>query len=192
MATEKEKLEATTAQQLKDQEGIDSQRDELKEMQASIKRDREALSHERKVHSKEVEAFDISKQGVIPESGAGLVPTSETMTATQIELEAFMNEWVQVIVPKSGDKEENPVPVPSVNGVNQPIILGQVVQVRRKFIEVLAHSRIDQVLQKEENPLVRVEGLNVESNAALTHNFNTIGDTDKGNAWLTNLLAEPM
>ncbi len=216
--TEEEKLAAqaerqtkTEDQQVKDQQEIDAGRKDvaaaqtalksdmeafearMKEREANLKKDMDALAHDRQIHAGEVEVFEVaqSKLGEIGLRDNGIERVTEKMTESQIALEAFMHEEVNVLVMKSGDKEENPVSLPSVNGVNQPIPLGVEIRMKRKYVEVLAHSRLDIVLQAEANPMRQVEGINVQSTTALTHNFSVFGDTEKGQRWLANLLAQP-
>jgi len=193
------------AQQVKDQEEIDTARKGLaetvkrfEEREANLRKDMDALALDRDRHSKELEVFEVAQSDInskISEVGlrdAGIENITGPVNQTQIELEAFMNELVTIRVPVSGNKEDNPVPVPSVNGVNQPIILGVNMKVKRKYVEALAHSRIDVVEQADAaTQNTTVEGINVHSTTALTHNFSTIGDTEKGQAWLTELLAQP-
>lgn len=196
--TKEEKQEEIAIQQVVDQEEIDKGRKDLaasieafEERADVLERDMAALRHERKIHAHEVQAFE-SGQAQAPEiHSAGVVKVTERMpTQEERELEEFMHEFVDVIVPKSADKEENPVIVPSVNGVNQPIWLGQWMRIRRKYIEALAHSRKDLILQKERDGKT-VEGMDVTIDSALTHGFQTDNDSEKGKVWLKQLLDQP-
>lgn len=205
MTTKEEKQAEIATQQVVDQEEIDKGRKDLiasnkaleerlasfEEREDVLERDMAALQHERKIHAHEVQAFE-SGQAQAPEiHSAGVVKVTERMpTQEERELEDFMHEFVDVIVPKSADKEENPVIVPSVNGVNQPIWLGQWMRIRRKYIEALAHSRKDLILQKDREGKT-VEGMDVTIDSALTHVFQTDNDSEKGKVWLKQLLDQP-
>lgn len=202
--TAEEKAKETADQQVKDQEEIDGNRKVLEAKEKAleekialfdsrIESDMAALAAERRRTADLFEAFEVSQQGVaeIGLRGKGIERVTPHMTEAQMELEAFMNEEVAVTVAKSGNKEENPVALPSVNGVNQPMPLGVKIRVRRKYIEALAHSRVDIILQAEDRPGFQVEGANVQSAVALTHVFNVHNDSEKGQEWLTRLLAEP-
>lgn len=62
------------------------------------------------------------------------------LTTDAVEMEAFMNQMLTIYVPPSDNPDTNPVDLPSVNGVNQPVPLGQTLKVRRKIVEVMARS----------------------------------------------------
>ena len=179
------------AQQIIDQEEIDKQR-------KALEADKAALAHEQKRHLENLEAFEVGQpdQASLSEIGLhskGVVQVTDRMpTADELELEAFMNEELIVTVNKSGNKEENPVCVPSVNGVNQPCPLGVRLRIRRKYVEALGHSRVEIIEQADENPMMRVEGIDIVAQAALTHNFTVHGDSEKGNEWLAHMLAQPV
>lgn len=82
----------------------------------------------------------------------GIDPVSEHHFADQAELEAFMNDFVEIYVHPSPNKEDNPIIVPNVNGVNQPIIRGRVCKVKRKYIEALARNRNTRYEQQVPDP----------------------------------------
>ncbi len=71
----------------------------------------------------------------------GIEPVAANDLIPQAELEAFMNQILTIYIHPSSNKEDNPVLVPSVNGITQPIIRGQDSKVKRKFVEVLARNR---------------------------------------------------
>tara|TARA_Y100000310_G_scaffold136383_1_gene135243 strand:- start:8027 stop:8614 length:588 start_codon:yes stop_codon:yes gene_type:complete len=194
MTSKETKQAQVEAQQIKDQEEIDQARIDLKEREDQLKKDMGALDLDRRRHAHEKDAFEVGQRslGEIGLRSAGVKRVTSPLSDEELGLEAFMNEEVEVVVAKSVNKEDNPVILPSVNGTNQPIALGFRVRIKRKYIEALAHSRVDTVLQVEDTPVSGViEGMNVYSNAALTHTFSTYNDSEKGKEWLDNLLAQP-
>lgn len=64
----------------------------------------------------------------------------EPIAMTDVERELFMNEKVRVLVHKSPSKFANPVIVPSVNGINQPVIRGVAQDIKRKYVEAILRS----------------------------------------------------
>ncbi len=71
----------------------------------------------------------------------GIDPVAANDLIPQAELENFMSQVLTIYIHPSTNKEENPVLIPSVNGVNQPIYRGQPAKIKRKFVEALARNR---------------------------------------------------
>jgi len=108
----------------------------------------------------------------------------------QAELEDFMNDILTVYVHPSNDKEDNPVIVPTVNGVNQPIIRGQNCQVKRKFVEALARGRSTRYEQKFPNPS-KPHKYVMTPDTIVTNSFVVREDPHpRGAEWLQAILAE--
>lgn len=104
---------------------------------------------------------------------------------------AFMEEFVVVEILKGGNpkNEEQFVQVGN-NGVNQFIERGVPTKVRRKFVEVLARAKRDDVQTPE---FVNSQGqrdTKIQKVSALLHNFVVRKDSDRGHAWLAGVLAE--
>jgi len=75
----------------------------------------------------------VDSRGIDPVASNDLIP--------QAKLEDFMNDVLTIYIHPSPNKEENPVLIPSVNGINQPIVRGQKSSVKRKYVEALARNR---------------------------------------------------
>ena len=106
-----------------------------------------------------------------------------------IELEAFMNEPVKIMVMESGEEGALPVVTPCVNGVNQPIVRGKETVVKRKFVEALARCRTTKYQQRVD-PIERDKIENVPITVQ-TYPFAVLEDHNpKGPAWLKGITAE--
>lgn len=55
--------------------------------------------------------------------------------------EAFMNELVEVLVHSTTDENQPPHIVLNCNGVNQPILRGSPILIKRKYLEILARMK---------------------------------------------------
>ena len=108
-----------------------------------------------------------------------------------VALEAFMNEQVLIHVYTDGTSGALEVVTPTVNGVNQPIIRGRDQYVKRKYVEVLARSKIITYRQEVADPS-RPENIQMTPIANMTTPFVVREDKNpKGRAWLENILAQP-
>lgn len=109
-----------------------------------------------------------------------------------VALEAFMNENVLIHVYTDGTSGALEVVTPTVNGVNQPIIRGRDQLVKRKYIEVLARSKIITYRQEVADPS-RPENIQMTPLANMTTPFVVREDRNpKGRAWLEHILAQPV
>jgi len=75
----------------------------------------------------------VDSRGIDPVAANDLIP--------QAELESFMNQILTIYVHPTSNREENPVLIPAVNSINQPVIRGQASKVKRKYVEALARNR---------------------------------------------------
>lgn len=108
-----------------------------------------------------------------------------------IALEAFMNELVLIYVHTDGTNGALEVITPTVNGVNQPIIRGRNQAIKRKYVEVLARSKITTYRQEVTDPS-RPENIQMTPLANMTAPFVVREDRNpRGRAWLEALLAQP-
>ena len=115
--------------------------------------------------------------------------TGEQAAKTAIEKEVFMNEPVRIIVMETGEEGSLQVITPCVNGVNQPIVRGQEIWVKRKFVEDLARCRTTRYQQRH-NPIERDKIENVPITVQ-TYPFSVLEDRNpKGRAWLQGIVAE--
>lgn len=117
---------------------------------------------------------------------------SETDFVAAAELEKFMHEPVRILIHESADEDAVEVVVPQVNSMNQPIIRGQEIIVKRKYVEVLARCRITKYKQQMGTDNRHVEGINIGDRTALTYPFTVIEDRNPdGRPWLKAILAQP-
>jgi hypothetical protein len=124
-------------------------------------------------------------------SMGGIDITSERVLRNkdELELEAFMNEYVEIMVHPTADKSHNRVVVPEVNGTNQPIIRGVKQKVRRKFVEALARATDTNYDQRCNDPVNR-DRIEMVAREAVTYPFSVYGDSDRGAAWLNSILQQ--
>ena len=105
--------------------------------------------------------------------------------------ESFMNELVTVQVHATTDENQPPQVVVSCNGINQPIIRGIPVSVKRKYIEILARMKETKYTQRTPNPGAP-DVSEMVARHGLVYPFEVVEDTNpRGRAWLQNVLAEP-
>jgi hypothetical protein len=108
-----------------------------------------------------------------------------------VALEAFMNERVLIHVYTDGTSGSLEVITPTVNGVNQPIIRGRDQYVKRKYVEVLARSKVV-TYRQEVADQSRPENIQMTPLSNMTAPFVVREDKNpKGRAWLENILAQP-
>lgn len=124
----------------------------------------------------------IDTRGVEPVAANDLIP--------QANLEAFMNDILTIEIHQSTDKEVNPVIIPSVNGINQPIFRGLAAKVKRKFVEALArnrHTGYEQVVHNITKPhkYVMNPSMVVKDSFTVHHDPNP-----RGRQWLQGILSE--
>lgn len=138
----------------------------------------------------------------VPAEGKARVETESVVTVTEVAgsntsyLDAlkFNEELVEIMVMPSADENDPSLVTLSVNGVNQYILAGEPVKVRRKFVEVLARAkgtRYRQIVKRNEGGSGDVTNRMIPR-VALRHNFTVIQDANpKGAAWLRELLNDP-
>ena len=110
----------------------------------------------------------------------------------EMALEAFMNEQVLIHVYTDGTSGALEVITPMVNGINQPIIRGRDQLVKRKYIEVLARSKVVSYRQEVADSS-RPENIQMTPLANMTAPFVVREDKNpRGRAWLESILAQPV
>lgn len=106
-----------------------------------------------------------------------------------VETEAFMNQKLTVIVMPDPAEGALPVITVNVNGVNQNFIRNRAQQVKRKYVEALARSRITAVDQKEATNPMELAVLDLTQISSLAYPFTVIADpSPEGAEWLMDLL----
>lgn len=143
----------------------------------------------------EVQSELLGKEKVIPNTELGkdtrgIDVVSARDFVAQAELEDFMNDILTIYVHPSNNKEDNPVIVPNVNGVNQPIVRGQDCRVKRKFVEALARGRDTRYEQKFPDKSEPDKYI-MAPDTVVTNSFVVRKDPHpKGHEWLQAILAE--
>lgn len=105
--------------------------------------------------------------------------------------EAFMNEMVTILVHSTTDENQPPHIIVNCNGMNQPIVRGVPMQVRRKYVEILARMKETKYSQVTRNPAAP-DQIDMIARHGLAYPFDLVEDKNlRGRAWLNNVLAEP-
>ncbi len=115
----------------------------------------------------------------------------EQAAETDIIMESFMNDMLEIEIHSDGREGSLDVVTPAVNGVNQPIIRGRAQRVKRKYVEALARGRVTDYEQRVHNP---AEPANIQMvpKTTLAYPFAVLNDPHpNGRAWLDNILAQP-
>lgn len=106
--------------------------------------------------------------------------------------EAFMHESVTVMLMPTTDANAPPYAILNVNGDRCVVPRNRPVEVKRKFLEVLARmkeTRVSQDLTPNRDGEITVDSL--RGHTGLVYPFTIISDKNpKGGAWLANVLAE--
>ena len=107
-----------------------------------------------------------------------------------LEMEAFLNEPVTIVINPSQDPEDPKLVQVGVNGTSQFIPRGEPFTVKRKYVEVLARAKrtdfgqtLDERLGERMNHLHAMH--------SLRYPFSVVRDANpNGGAWLVGILAE--
>ncbi|UOF76810.1 hypothetical protein [Caudoviricetes sp.] len=130
---------------------------------------------------------------LIPTSGAIERPDAdEIIIADPVEVDEyaaelqFLEEPVKIVVHDSTDKNATNIIDLYSNGRPQRLIRGEEVWVKRKYVEILANSRVTSY----QTPIDRnSDNQRINSHSALTYPFSVLEDKNpKGRAWLKALL----
>ncbi len=105
---------------------------------------------------------------------------------SSVELEAFMNEKVTIYMHPPRIDGELGVQTISVNGVNQPIVKGKKMEVKRKYVESIARTHTIRYQQAVPD-VNRPDFIQMVERKIPTYPFSVIEDTDKGKAWLNSI-----
>lgn len=105
--------------------------------------------------------------------------------------ESFMNEMVTVEVHATTDENQAPHIIVNCNGINQPIVRGVPMKIRRKYVEILARMKETKYTQVTPNPAAP-DVSELRARSGLAYPFTVVDDENaRGRAWLQNVLAEP-
>ena len=135
---------------------------------------------------KEARGFTLPEMGT-PEFE--IIPDDDKFSDT-VALEAFMNEELLIIIPRSSVKGTLAVENPSLNGINMPIVRGVPTLVKRKYVEILAQSVAYDYSQVLRSPIDPSDIETVESRVhAYPFEVRKDPSGEKGYAWLERVMA---
>lgn len=104
---------------------------------------------------------------------------------------AFMEEKVVVRIHPSGDKAAELIPCFSVNGINQYVVRGKPQVIKRKFLQEIARSKVDNITTPFARDANGFDTYNIGHSHSLKYPFEVIEDKNpRGRAWLEKILAE--
>lgn len=166
----------------------------ISQKEAAIETSMAMLRSFRERH-KDFDALETGQGASLSLSEIGKGQSIETVSDKDMlrlfDLEAFMNEPVTIYIHVDGNAGALPVPMPTVNGVNQAIIRGREQVVRRKYVEALARSRITSYEQQVPDSS-RPENIQMNPLTSLTYPFTVREDRNpRGRAWLEAIINEP-
>lgn len=104
------------------------------------------------------------------------------------ELEAFMQEPVTIYAHPPRNDGELDSCTPNVNGINQPIIRGQEITIKRKYVEALARGHQSKYAQQVPDPR-QPEHIQMVERKVSSIPFDVRRDTPRGKAWLREIFA---
>uniref|UniRef100_A0A6M3L605 Uncharacterized protein n=1 Tax=viral metagenome TaxID=1070528 RepID=A0A6M3L605_9ZZZZ len=167
---------------------------ELEKLHDQVKKEIEDLQVQRKVFREQVEIFEAGSKGSIPITMAGrpekIEIVSEERMRQAADLEAFMHEEVEIMVPPGNSDSDIPVLLVNVNGINQPIVRGKRQRIKRKYIEALARSRFTRYDTKAPDHNTP-DMIQLNHYTTVSYPFTVYKDTPKGHAWLQEIIAQP-
>lgn len=144
--------------------------------------------------SRTTEARDLRQPAAKPLSEIGTPDIADVEIVTNAgisdaaELEAFMQEKVEIYVHKGRGPHDLDVVVPNVGGTNQPIVRGVWVAVKRKYVEALARAHTIRYEQKVMDP-TRPEAIQMVPKAVPDYPFDCRDDSRRGKKWLEAIYA---
>jgi len=134
------------------------------------------------------EAIPLGKLAAIAENN--VMDDIEIAKDGDVELEAFMQEPIEIEVMR----DTNPAALQEfdlcVNGFKQRIVRGKPQKVRRMFVEALARSRVVDYEQRPFNPMDD-SSLEMQPVAIMTYPFQILRDPNpKGRPWIENIMRQ--
>ena len=104
---------------------------------------------------------------------------------------AFFEELVEIEIPSTGAVEEEAVIQLSCNNVNQFILRDVPTMVRRKYVEILARAKTENITTPEYQDANGNRATRVKKAQGLRYPFRIISDSNPlGASWLKNVLAQ--
>lgn len=131
--------------------------------------------------------------GEIKTAGVEVEPVSADSDLRKLAAqEAFMNEQVRIRLQESAVEGSLEIETPNVNGVNQPILRGVPVWVKRKYVEALARSTVTNYRQETRDPRAP-DDIRMVPKTAPSYPFEVLEDKNpKGRAWLDAILHQAL
>jgi hypothetical protein len=106
--------------------------------------------------------------------------------------EAFMNDVLTILVHEGTEESDNEVIIVNCNGTNQPIVRGQRIPVKRKYVEILARSRKTTYRQQVHDPS-QPHNIQMIPKSVLFYPFTVYHDPHPdGREWLQQILDQPI
>ena len=110
--------------------------------------------------------------------------------SNEVALEAFMNEVLTIEIAPTSNENEPPYAHINVNTFNQIIPRGTPVQVKRKYVEVLARMKETKYTQHTPNPS-EPDRIEMKERSGLVFPFQVLEDRNrKGHEWLAHIRSE--
>lgn len=104
-----------------------------------------------------------------------------------VQMEEFMNQHLEIMVAQSPIKSDLPVICPNVNGINQPIVRGRRVLVKRKYVEALARCAETTYEQQTQDPS-KPEQIQMVETTVPKYPFSVLMDPHpNGPEWLKSI-----
>lgn len=117
---------------------------------------------------------------------------TKVSSTKQMEMLAFLEEPVQILVLPSQNEQDPKYVQLSINGRSQYIMVDEPITVKRKYVRQLARMRKTKFRQQVTINPISGEPINrMIPRTALRHNFTVLHDANpKGAAWLAKILKE--
>lgn len=120
----------------------------------------------------------------------GIEVVSEMPSMTEADLEAFMHEKVTIRLHKIKGARPEELVSPTVNGRPHHLVRGFPQVVARKYVEVLARSHEVSYDYSTDPSQAILEGQMPTPTASPIHSFEVLRDSEKGHAWLEDILRQ--
>lgn len=118
-----------------------------------------------------------------------IIPVDKAPTTDKLEMLKFMEELVTVEVSPTGEQDAPQFTQVWNGGRSMVFPHGHAVTCARKFVEVLARSKM-RMYKNEEYEENGVKNVRWPMSPARRHQFAVLEDTAKGREWLRNILKE--
>ena len=108
------------------------------------------------------------------------------------ELERFMNEPVTLMIDKTTERNAEQIIQLMCNGISQFIVRGKETVVKRKYLDILARAKVDQIETEEYVNPKNEKAIRINHEPAHKYPFRVVRDDNpRGYGWLKGVMAEP-